>query len=72
MRNQVELVLPDDTRRLLLQVRLNDEWVGDLLFSSADARDTVLGALTAGAVSVATRTIPLADMSIVDPVPMRL
>ncbi len=62
----VELVLPDDKLRFQLQVRLNDKWAGDLLFSSAADRDTMLNALTNGAVSVVTRPIPTADFSIVD------
>ena len=66
MRADVELVVPDDRRQLLLRVRLNDKWVGDLLFSSIAERDTLLGALTEGAVSVVTRPVPFADLSIVE------
>jgi hypothetical protein len=66
MRAEVELVIPDDKRRFLLQVRLNDEWIGDLLFSSIAERAIMLGALTEGAVSVVRRPIPIADLSIVD------
>ena len=66
MRADVELVLPDDQRRFLLQVRLNDEWVGDLLFSSIAERDIMLGALTEGAASVVRRPVPIADFSVVD------
>lgn len=63
-RAQVELALPDDERRLLLRVRWNGGWVGDLIFASADERDGVLRALTAGEVSVVTRPVPPADFGI--------
>jgi hypothetical protein len=66
MRAEVELVLPDDRRRFLLRVRMNDEWVGDLVFGSIAERDTMLGVLTDGAVSVVSRPVPIADFSIVD------
>lgn len=67
---QVELVLPDDERRFLLRVRLNDEWVGDLLFSSPAERDTMLGALGEGDFSVVRRPMPLADLSIAEAAPL--
>lgn len=66
---QVELVLPDDERRLLLRVRLNGERVGDLLFSANAERDAMLDALTEGAVSVARRPVPIADLSIAESAP---
>ena len=65
-RAQVELVLPDDSRQFMLRVRMNDKWVGDLLFCSLAERDTMLGALTAGAVSVVRRPVPVSDFSFVD------
>jgi hypothetical protein len=45
---------------------MNDEWVGDLVFGSIAERDTMLGVLTDGAVSVVSRPVPIADFSIVD------
>lgn len=63
---QVELVVPDDGRRCLLRVRLNDEWVGDLLFGAIAERDSMLRALADGAVSVVRRPVPITDFSIVD------
>lgn len=62
----LELVLPEDNHQYLLRVRLNDEWIGDLLFSSLAQRDSTLGALTEGAVSIARRPIPIADFTIAE------
>lgn len=53
--------MPEDERRLLLRVWLDDDWSGDLLFGSSDARSTFLDALTAGEISVVRRRIPLTD-----------
>ncbi|MGH3949872.1 MAG: hypothetical protein ACRDSE_12210 [Pseudonocardiaceae bacterium] len=66
MRALVELVVPDDRCRFITRVHLNSDWVGDLLFSSVAERDLVLSALTAGDVHVVTRTVPRADLSIVE------
>lgn len=65
-RAHVEFVVPDDHRRALLRVRMDDEWVGDLLPSSVGARDALLGALTAGEFSVVAGRIFVPDLSIVE------
>lgn len=60
-RHHVEFVLPEDQTQLLLRVLQDDDWAGDLLFTSEDARNAFLDALTAGEISVVRRHIPLTD-----------
>ena len=61
-RHRIEIGVPGDEGRLLLRVWLDGEWSGDLLFASCDARSAFLDALTAGELSVVTRSIPLTDV----------
>lgn len=61
-RHRIEFGVPEDERRLLLRVWLDDDWSGDLLFDSPDARSAFLDALTAGEISVARRRIELTDV----------
>lgn len=49
-----------------MRVRLNDEWVGDLLFSSLAQRASTLSALAEGAVSIARRPVPITDFAIAE------
>ncbi|MCX6465274.1 MAG: hypothetical protein NTW05_17025 [Pseudonocardiales bacterium] len=60
---RLELLRPDDARRGLLRVRLDGEWVGDLLLPSAGDRDRVLDALRSGAVDVVTGPVPAPDFA---------
>ena len=53
--------MPEDERRLLVRVWLDDDWSGDLLFDSSGARSAFMDALTACEISVVRRRIPLTD-----------
>ena len=60
-RHRIEFGVPEDERRLLLRVWLDDDWSGDLLFDSSGVRSAFLDALSAGEISVVRRRIPLTD-----------
>lgn len=62
----VEFTVPDDPARSLVRVRMDGAWVGDLLPASVPDRESLLEALTAGAVSVVRCPIPLADPGIAE------
>ena len=61
-RHRIEYGVPDDERLLLLRVWLDDDWSGDLLFASSNARSSFLDALAAGEISVVRRLILLTDV----------
>lgn len=70
MRSRVEFTRPADERRFLLRVQLDGKWVGDLLPETSDERDALLRAFAAADITVATRAIPLPDVSIAEGVPV--
>jgi hypothetical protein len=61
-RHHIEFGLPEDQGPLLLRVRLDGEWAGDLLFASVGARSTFVDALTTGEISVVRCPIRLTDV----------
>ncbi|WP_146147454.1 hypothetical protein [Prauserella shujinwangii] len=66
-RARVELVLPDDKRRLVVRVLVGGRWAGDLLFAVPGERDALLGALARGALDVVSRALPPADYAGLEP-----
>jgi hypothetical protein len=55
-RHHIEVGLPEDQTRLFLRVLLDDDWAGDPLFASEDAR-SAFPAFAAGESSVVRRQI---------------